>query len=326
MWNTNKFNQFATHCLQRTANTNPGNNPLISPLSILSVLFILMDATNGKTREECLKLVKDMISLNDFETLYKNASKALFFSNEIHLQQSILDTIDPSFLKMFQDQYRGKWIPSTQLFELINTTAFQGTWIKPFKDSEKDWFINRDGTKSRCWMMKKVEHTYIENESFTGFMKSYQSGDAFIALLPKEKDYDFLLKNIGKIDFSSLALKAQRYDVDISLPKFEVNFNADLTSLLQNLSIHELFTGRSDLSKMTKTPLKIGKIVHVAKIKVSEKNTIAIAKTHGIAASGMDRYESKSVCLNRPFIYAILHFDGSSQQFIPIFIGILNQL
>lgn len=176
-------------------------------------------------------------------------------------------------------------------------------------------------------MMHRTERMYIKDQSFTGFIKSYTSPDAFMALLPKEKNYDSLLRSIEQCNFTQLFNSAYPAEVEIAIPHFESKYEIDLTNFLQDLGIHELFTEVADFSRITSAHLRIEKILHESQIKFSQIKTSAFTKTIATMDFGIDfEYDSRSVFLNRPFIYAILHFEVSSQQFIPVFVGILNQL
>lgn len=323
MSNLEDINRFTSICFKRTAYGQDAN-PLISPLSILSVLFLLAEATQGKTKNEILNSIHCNLSNQDIQKLFET-SKDYRTSNKIHIQKDVFDTLVPDFIHRFT----GKIFQSDDLTGLINfidTISFESTWSKPFKDIDRDWFTNQDGSKSRCQMMHRTERMYIENQSFTGFIKSYTSPDAFMALLPKEKDYDSLLRSIEQCNFTQLFNSAYPADIEIAMPQFESRYATDLTKFLRDLGIHELFTTAADFSGISSLPLKIHKITQASQIKVDKVGTIASSKTRAIAMAGKIEYEKKTVILNRPFIYAILHFEVSSQQFIPVFVGILNQL
>ncbi len=318
------INRFTSICFKRTAYGQDAN-PLISPLSILSVLFLLAEATQGKTKNEILNSIHCNLSNQDIEKLFET-SKAYRTSNEIHIQKDIFDTLVPDFIQRFTGKIC-KTDDLTGFINFINTISFESTWSKPFKDIDRDWFTNQDGSKSRCQMMHRTERMYIENQSFTGFIKSYTSPDAFMALLPKENDYDSLLRSIEQCNFTQLFNSAYPAEVEIAMPQFESRYATDLTKFLRDLGIHELFTEAADFSGMTSVHLRIEKILHESQIKFSQIKTTAFAKTIATMDYGIDfEYDSRSVILNRPFVYAILHFDVSSQQFIPVFVGVLNQL
>ena len=78
--------------------------------------------------------------------------------------------------------------PDSRLF-LISALAFEGAWDDPYEDeSVLDWtFTAQDGSQTDCRMMRSREDSYLENDSFTGFIKPYRDYNfGFAGLLPKE--------------------------------------------------------------------------------------------------------------------------------------------
>ena len=165
------IHRFTSICFKRTAYGQDAN-PLISPLSILSVLFLLAETTQGKTKNEILNSIHVNLSNQDIQKRFET-SKAYRTSNEIHIQKDVFDTLVPDFIQRFT----GKICQTDALTGLINfidTISFESTWSKPFKDIDRDWFTNQDGSKSRCQMMHRTERMYIEKQSFTGFIKIHR--------------------------------------------------------------------------------------------------------------------------------------------------------
>ena len=64
------------------------------------------------------------------------------------------------------------------------------------------------------------------------------------------------------------------------MPKFVINFEAELTHYFNSLGMVEAFTDQADFSTMSKSnKLKISKIVHKTFIEVDEEGTEAAAVT-----------------------------------------------
>ena len=75
---------------------------------------------------------------------------------------------------------------------------------------------------------------------------------------------------------------------------------------------------------MSSAWLKVEKVLHSAKIELDRGGTKAAAVTLAEIAFGSAAifWERKSVELNRPFIYAIMH----NKTKLPIFVGVVNKL
>ena len=64
------------------------------------------------------------------------------------------------------------------------------------------------------------------------------------------------------------------------MPKFEINFSAELKSIFQSLGMKEAFTNNADFSSMKKEKdISISRIIHKTFIKFDEKGTEAAAVT-----------------------------------------------
>jgi Serine protease inhibitor len=109
------------------------------------------------------------------------------------------------------------------------------------------------------------------------------------------------------------------------MPEFTIDHTENLKTLLERKGIENIFTDSADFSPMAaNTPLKIDSITHKAHIEVDRRGTKAAVVTYSyVVAAGapmMDEY--KSVVLDRPFVYAIMH----KKTGLPLFIGTVQNL
>ncbi len=210
---------------------------------------------------------------------------------------------------------------------LINALAFEAEWMEIYeKKSVKDGeFITEDGKKIETEFMKSGGEKYIYEENAEGFMKQYKGGYAFAALLPKEgmniEEYVSSLsgEKISKI-LNGKYPPVSEYEVtaSVSLPKFETEFELEMSDVFQNLGMKDAFNGEANFSKLDeKNPILISKILHKTYISVGEKGTKAGAATSVEFKDGAMESVVKKINLNRPFVYMIV--DTTSNT--PLFIG-----
>ena len=72
---------------------------------------------------------------------------------------------------------------------MLNAIAFDAQWKEDYEDEDLKTgdFKNCDGSISTITTLSSRESDYIENETFTGFIKPYKNDRfSFMALLPKE--------------------------------------------------------------------------------------------------------------------------------------------
>ncbi|QTE68076.1 hypothetical protein JNO48_12920 [Clostridiales bacterium] len=131
----NRYNHLAAQFLRSLTTQTPGENIVFSPFSIISILSILADAANGKTREEILQVLcgsmnpeglpeqlqktqKELTKI-DFAniTAYENPfgsspvipdySRHLDTANAVFVRDDIQNTFNPAFGNYFADTYDG---------------------------------------------------------------------------------------------------------------------------------------------------------------------------------------------------------------------------
>ena len=91
--------------------------------------------------------------------------------------------------------------------------------------------------------MKSTEEFYLENETAVGFLKPYKGGKyAFVGLLPKEglslKDY---VGSLTGAELQSLLESASPESVEVSLPKFKLEYSAELSEVMQAMGMNLAF-------------------------------------------------------------------------------------
>lgn len=221
-------------------------------------------------------------------------------------------------------------ISSDSMLYLINALTFDGKWQKPYEDHQvaDTEFTCEDGSVQTAEMMYDMEHTYLANELATGFVKPYEDGYSFVALLPNEglSMADFVN---GLTEDSFVELSASKKDVlvETGMPKFKTESGAELSAALQAMGIRDLFDAdRADLSLMATVNggnLFVSRILHKAFLETDTEGTRAAAVTAAeLEAGSAAPTEMKRVILDRPFLYAIIEDETG----IPIFMGTVESM
>lgn len=358
---TEKYNDFAKQLLQNLYEEHKDQNVVMSPFSVLMLLAIAADATAGDTRDEILKALSDDLGYDDIINLIckiqsvLTKGSVLSSANAVCVQHSIEDTITPDYPSFLQAQFGGELFTSSDIVSavnewvkkntnglidkaadesmrnmlacLINATAFESKWMEQYEDNDihEGDFSNADGTATKVQMLESSEDTYIVDEFFTGFVKPYKDEKyAFMALLPKKKkSASFLLRALKQIDFSKMFNESVGETVYVTMPEFKYSYGEDLTDYCKSIGISRLFSDKADFSPLSSAWLKMGSIIHKARIEVDRNGTKAAAVTMGVVVAGCaPRFDYKIVELNRPFVYAIIHTETG----LPVFTGVVNKL
>ena len=277
-------------------------------------------------------------------------------ANAVCVKKEYKDKIKPQYLRALQNIFNGELFASGNIVKdvngwvskntkgmikqivdeknagmascFMNAVAFKAGWGSQFDDDEikENIFYNADGTRQKVKMLCGTEYDYIEDKYFTGFVKEYEAGYSFMALLPKEKSQQFLYETLKQINFRKLFRAKTFENVEIRMPEFKFSYEAELSDFCRNRGIETVFSDHADFTPMTEEWLKVESIAHKAVIKVDRSGTEAAAVTYAVMVTGCppDAFKRKRriVRLNRPFVFAIMHNETE----LPVFVGIVNHI
>lgn len=330
-----------------------------SIFSIMTLLAITAQATAANTRSE---VVQALIKSDDYEYLIANVqnlqkilsdNQVFQSANAVLIQQSMHDDIMPDYAELLKNTFDADLLISHNMAEdvndwvsqktsgmipqiadesmnhmlacMLNAVIFDDAWKEPYEEDriQRELFTNYSNSNSTVQMMNSIESAYIENDSFTGFVKPYRNSFSFIGLLPKNKYNSVFEKVLKDIDIMELYQQRSKETVYVSIPEFQITFGKDISRLCRSMGIHMLFTPKADFSPMVSEQLMLGQIIHKTKIEVNRKGTKAAAVTAGVLYLGSIPFlNHKEVCLNRPFVYAIVE----NRTGIPVFTGVVKHL
>ncbi|KAG3288775.1 serpin B9-like [Ictidomys tridecemlineatus] len=174
---------------------------------------------------------------------------------------------------------------------LVNTIYFQGTWYKLFDKSstkEMPFKVNQEEERSVQMMWKEANFNYVYiREAQTQVLELPYAGKtlSMIILLPDEDmDLRVVENNLTFEKFIAWtkAASLQNTEVEVLLPRFKLQGDYDMESVLQRLGMVDAFQqGQADFSAMSsETDLCLSKVVHKSVVEVNEEGTEASAATN----------------------------------------------
>lgn len=106
--------------------------------------------------------------------------------------------------------------------------------------------------------------------------------------------------------------------VDVGLPRFEQENNVDLCELMKSLGMPKAFDpDDAEFPNVCNSPVYIGKMNQVTRIKLSEEGTEAAAVTVvGFVTSSASAPTSTPFYANRPFVYVISELSSGTIFFV----------
>ncbi|XP_046309534.1 serpin B9-like [Marmota monax] len=208
---------------------------------------------------------------------------------------------------------------------LVNAIYFQGTWDEkfdkpctkemPFKiNQEEEWPVQM------MWQEANFNFIYI-SEAQTKVLELPYAGKtlSMIILLPDEDvDLSVVENNLTFEKFIAWtkAASLQNTEVEVFLPRFKLQEDYEMKSVLQRLGMVDAFQpGQADLSAMsTETDLCLSKVVHKSVMEVNEEGTEAAAATAvNIVLFGSSC--KPTFCANHPFLFFIRHNETNTVLF-----------
>ena len=218
-------------------------------------------------------------------------------------------------------------IPKEAVMYLINALAFDAEWQDIYFESQvrEGEFTTENGEKRNVDMMYSEENKYLEDKHATGFIKYYKDRKyAFAALLPKEGTT--VSEYIASLDgehLNDLLTNAKSAFVNTSIPKFETEYDVEMSAVLSGMGMPDAFSGSTaDFSKLghsTAGNIFINRVLHKTFISVDERGTKAGAATvvEMNDECALIIEDPKQVFLDRPFVYMLIDCETN----LPFFIG-----
>lgn len=355
------YNEQAKKLFQILLKRNREENIVFSPYSVMTLLAIAAQAASSSTRNEILEAIAAGMNYEELEEAVKNITSSIAESSGLNsanaaiIKKKFAYSLKSDYADRLRAAFDGDVITTDNIMNsgnqwvdektcgmirsvfnesvnkmdacLLNAVFFEKKWEGEYGEEdihEGQNFTNVDGSISKTTMLSSTENIYLENKFFTGFVKSYQEHEfSFVALLPKKKNPDFLMRAIKNTNVLNQFPERRFEDVHVKMPEFKTEFTARLDEVCKELGMNELFQETADFSNMCSESLKMDSFIHEAKIEVNRKGTKAAGFTgaFGIYSSIRDeRYHV--VTLDRPFVYSIVH----SRTGIPVFTGIVNKL
>ena len=196
---------------------------------------------------------------------------------------------------------------STRLF-LANAIYFNSKWKYRFnanKTEQTPFYISETNSKEVPMMNIKAEVSSTGNDLFSSIVLPYE-GERFemVILLPKYGiTTNTVAESLNLKDWNNLFAQNQVSELQISIPRFKLEYENKLEDELEELGLGIAFTDNADFSNINKTEgLQISDVFQKTFIEVNEEGTEAAAVT-GVTV--VTTSASPSFYVNRPFLYVI---------------------
>lgn len=213
---------------------------------------------------------------------------------------------------------------------LASTVCYQVQWQSRFnKDlNTQAIFHSPSGDREVTYLHETLAYgPYYWSENFGAVSLPLEDDGQMWLLLPDEGvSPEELLTSGEAMDFLLAEDHTDKKSpiVHLSLPKFDVASDMEVSQQLQKLGVTDIFdSSNADFSPII--PVEDGgavsNITHAARVGIDEEGVVAAAFTVILrAGAGMPPEEEMDFVLDRPFLFCIESRDG-----LPLFMGIVNE-
>lgn len=307
----------------------------------------LLNLTN-MTNEDILKLNSELttcINTRLGKDVVLNTANKIYPNKGFELEKNFVDAIEKNFhgeveqldyvqaaasAKTINDWVSGKTnekiknlvpedsINSSIKLILVNAIYFKGNWLVKFNSAEtvKEDFNCADGTKVKVDMMKLSGKKFriLDNVlGISGQACTFPYGGGIVAMtifLPNENvslsvmEKELTAEKLKEI----LEIEIGKDKVNVSLPKFKLEYSTELSENLKQLgATHAFDSTKADFTGINSVNdgLHISKVLHKAFIEVNEEGCEAAAATAVMMMKRCAFEEPHEFNCNRPFLFAI---------------------
>ena len=338
-----------------------GKNVIVSPLSAYQVLGLTTNGANGQSQEEMLLALenKDLEELNEINLEILKVSKDF---STIEIANAIMTAFTPK--EKFVDialQYESSieplksvtqvnnWcnlkthgkipkimdqLPPNTVMVLLNALYFKGEWVKEFSENlttTRAFYNFNDESKSTQipMMLAKDNYNYYEDSQQQiieiPYKKDYMSA---VIILPSQSiDINKYISKLDDDTIQKLIKKMSTKEVQLQLPKFELEFESTLNEILQKMGMVQVFDqSLADLTGMKdEKDIYIGQVLQKTYLKVDEKGSEAAAVTAVVVQTKSMPLNNNRMIINRPFLF-MLRNKKLPQNYEMLFMAKIEQL
>lgn len=286
----------------------PGENRVISPLSLMQALGMAAEGAQGETLAQILSALgmEDVAEISAALPEGVSSANALFVKPELELKSEVLDRLQENYgaeqfeldadvvekVNSWVEAHTGGLIedmlgeaPAPDIgMILLNAVAMDAQWANPFDSAANttEDFHTADGETVKAEMMHQTEYfDYAQINGAQALRLPYVQGNLEMwILMPEAGEMAQLTQWLADgRGLDALRSAAVEKEVALSLPKFDIADENSLTDALKALGLAQAFSADADFSGMSDMPLCLDEVWQKARVQLDEDGTKAAAAT-----------------------------------------------
>lgn len=243
---------------------------------------------------------------------------------ELEFNEAAKDEINQWVADNTQDKIQSivQSIPSDAIMYLINAIYFKGTWKFQFDESAtaNQAFYKTDQSQVDVDFMKQKESfNYLKGDDFAAIDLPYgdEKYSMRIVLPDYGVDINEFTEQFSAEKWEELSVNMQAREVNVSIPKFTIEYQKTLNDALMNLGMEAAFRNGAELNNIADLSLMISKVLQKTFVEVNEEGTEAAAVTSvEVVVTSVDPNAPPYFTANRPFLFAIYETQNGNISFL----------
>lgn len=193
---------------------------------------------------------------------------------------------------------------------VTNAVYFDAPWLSPFsrEATTQEEFAAPSGARSVPMMRQVGRFRYFEGKDVQVVALPYGTGDVEALILLPQGDASTFGDGLDADYFQWLVGQTSPRQVDVAMPRFELQSKVDLRRVLQAMGMQKAFVPeQADFGNLAaEGEFFISAMVHEARVRVDEEGTEAAAATAAVASvTSMPAEPPVEFRADRPFLVAI---------------------
>ncbi|XP_028618947.1 serpin B9-like isoform X1 [Grammomys surdaster] len=302
---------------------------LITEIDIHQCFLWILNTLNKPTRKYIFRMANRLFAENTCEFLPTFKESCLQFYHMEMEQLSFTKAPEESRKNIntwvckktkgkIPELLSGASVDSDTRLVLVNALYFKGRWHHKFEiksTKEMPFKINKDEKRPVKMMCQEdmFKLAYVNEMQVQVLVLPYKGKELNLVVLLPDDGVE-LSKVENNLTFEKLAawtkpdyLKTTK--VLVFLPKFKLEEDYDMESILPNLGVVNVFQeGKADLSEMSpERGLCVSKFIQKTVVEVNEEGTEATAASADDTVCSAETHQSQTFCADHPFLFFIRH-------------------
>lgn len=191
---------------------------------------------------------------------------------------------------------------------IVNVIHFNDVWkVKFLKENTKEdifYGLNEKKCTKQFMFHRKINCMYHKDYEYAAISLDYEHGFNMIFVLPNKNKLMLFSEN----EIETLYDKMNDEKVSVLIPKFEIETEINITNILKNMNMNNIFEQDHNLIFNNK-PIRLDKIIQKFKINVDEDGTTMSAVTM-VISKGVGCV--KTFNANHTFNFYLMHTDSKT--------------